>query len=121
MKDNDINDGSFLSVLLTLKENIMFNLNVAEVMVVERIDEDKVICHDINNDTHTWTCFKLKGLEVNEDDLVVVIFTNTDFRTNLKKVQNDSQTQNGNPECLHSKDCGIIIGILYQKGGEENE
>ena len=34
-KNNETTDGSFLSVLLALKENVMFNLNVADLAIVK--------------------------------------------------------------------------------------
>ena len=109
----DKNDGSFMSLLLTLKENIMFNTNVAEVMIVKNIDSKYIYCSEINNDKHIYPCYKLKDLTVNENDCVLVLFTNTDFRLNLEKLKLGQEIQNGNERCEHKKDYAIIIGILH--------
>ena len=107
------NDGNLLSLLNVLKENVMFNTNVAEVMIVKNKDSKYVYCSDINNDKNIYPCYTLNTLDVNEGDCVLVLFTNTDFRLNLEKIKNNEPLQNGNKRCEHKKDYAIIIGILF--------
>ena len=119
--NNQTTDGSFLSILLTLKENIMFSLNVAELMIVTRIDNDDVYCADINDSERTYVCAKLQNLTLKVDDVVLVIFTNKDFRSNLKKIKNKVQPQNSSMYCSHSKDNGVIVGVVYREEIENEE
>ena len=114
-----MNDGSLLSLLLTLKDNVMYNTNVAEVMKVNKINEDLIYCSEINSSKANCACCKLQDLNISINDIVLVLFTNTDFRANLKKIKNNQPTQDTNNRCEHSKSYGVIIGIIYGGNNEE--
>ena len=113
---NKVTNDDFLQVLLALKENIMKATGVAEVCQAVNVSDGVYSCKTISSGTNV-ECYPLQGLEVNIDDVVVVLFTDTDFRANLKRIKNGKETQAVKEGTLHAKDCGIIIGILYR--GEE--
>lgn len=196
-KNNETTDGSFLSVLLALKENVMFNLNVADLAIVNdwvilaNIDKSQVdfeniltpaedkeitftkleelaeaqegqyfktdevnvifkfynktkaeqfstnvheeanevnpvvdintyICNPINNSNETISAVKLNNVDVDIGDCVLILFTNTDFRTNLDKIRKNIAPQDGNKYVSHSKENGVIIGII-NKGESNND
>lgn len=109
--NKNLNDG-FLDVLLALKDNCMRNINVAEVCIVESVDSE-IRCSLLNNKKTIIHCAKLENLEVSKGDCVLVIFTNTDFRNNLKRLSNN-QTLLEVTEVTHKINCGIIIGIIKE-------
>ena len=103
----------FLRVLLALKSNVMKDLNVAELAIVNQIKNDTYYCSLINSSNITLNCIKLKNLQVQENDIVLVIFTNTDFRQNLKRIKSNQKTiDNVTNENLHNKSYAIIVGII---------
>lgn len=119
MKENIYSGNDFswedeLSSLLELKKVIMKNLNVAEVCKVEKVNENEIKCKLLNSD-NVIICDKLKDLVINKDDIVLVVFTDTDFRLNLKKEKLGKVTQIIENDFNHDLSYGIIIGIIYKK------
>ena len=110
MTDQFITD-DFLRVLIALKNNIMVDCNVCELAKVESISSDTYNCK-IFSTNGTIQAKALKDLEISVDDIVLVIFTNTDYRTNLTRAKNNQATEVINSEKMHNKSYGIIIGIL---------
>ena len=116
---NRVTNDDFLQVLLALKKNIMNNTGVAEVAQIVNVKEDFYSCKILSTGM-TVPGYSLKGLNVNVNDIIVLIFTDTDFRSNLKRIKKGQPSQEITQEVLHTKDCGIIIGILY-KEDEQND
>ena len=108
----------FLKVLLTLKKNIMRDLNVAEVCKVTEVNNNVYTVVSINNSNLRLKCTKLSSLNPKKDDLVLVIFTNTDYRLNLGKT--NKPFQNLPEETLHSLNYGIITGLVGEVDSERN-
>ena len=92
--------------------NRMKDLNVAEVGQVTEIKGDNYTITSLNNPSIKLKCLKLKNLQINLKDIVLVLFTNSDFRLNLNKIKNNQVTQKIEDENLHSKNFGIIIGSI---------
>lgn len=111
---NQITNSDVLQVLLALKANTMLNTNVAEVCQVTNITNEEIKCNILSTG-ETITCSKLMNLELMANDVVLVIFTNTDFRQNLRKLRNNKSTNQTETKVLHTKDFGIVIGIVYRK------
>lgn len=109
---NEVVSSDFLKVLLTLKDNIMKSTNVCMIGKVERIDNEKYIVSNINNSKLKISCSKVKNLTVEKDNIVVVLFTDEDNRTNLSRISKDTKTQDSNTTTLHSLDYGIIVAII---------
>ena len=107
---NRVDEPDFLKVLLTLKKNIMRDLNVAEVCKVTEVKEKEITVISINNSNLKLKCIKLASLDVQKDDLVYVSFNNTDYRLNYNRFKNNQILQNLNDSLLHSTNYGIIIG-----------
>lgn len=113
-KGNEVNSKDFLEILFALKNNIMKDLNVCEVAQIESISNDIYKCKILSTD-EVITAIPLQNLEIAQNDAVVILFSNTDFRTNLKRIQNDNVAITNDTLNLHNKSFGIIIGILYHK------
>ena len=113
-KGNEVNSKDFLEILFALKNNIMKDLNVCEVAQIESISDKIYKCKILSTD-EVITAIPLQNLQIAQNDVVVILFSNTDFRTNLKRIQNDNAGITDNTLNLHNKSFGIIIGILYHK------
>lgn len=121
-KGNNNTDASFLDVLFALKDNIMKDLNVADIVTVISVDNDnrKFRCKLLANPNLQVECTNLQSLEVKVNDVMLAIFTTSDFRTNLSKVKNDQQLLKVENQTLHSKNYGVLVGLIYRKETEEN-
>lgn len=113
-KGNEVNSKDFLEILFALKNNIMKDLNVCEVAQIESISNEIYKCKILSTD-EVITAIPLQNLQIAQNDVVVILFSNTDFRTNLKRIQNDNTAITDDTLNLHNKSFGIIIGILYHK------
>ena len=99
---NKITDSSALSLLLALKKNVMKDLKVAEIGIVTKIDSNGIQCSLLNTQQGYIICQKLKDLIISENDKVLILFTDTDFR----------QSKAQESETLHNINYGIVIGII---------
>lgn len=113
-KGNEVNSKDFLEILFALKNNIMKDLNVCEVAQIESISSEIYKCKILSTD-EVITAIPLQNLTISQNDVVVILFSNTDFRTNLKRIQNDNAAITDDTLNLHNKSFGIIMGILYHK------
>ena len=113
-KGNEVNSKDFLEILFALKNNIMKDLNVCEVAQIESISSGIYKCKILSTD-EVITAIPLQNLTISQNDVVVILFSNTDFRTNLKRIQHDNDGITDDTLNLHNKSFGIIMGILYHK------
>lgn len=113
-KGNEVNSKDFLEILFALKNNIMKDLNVCEVAQIESISNEIYKCKILSTD-EVITAIPLQNLQIAQNDVVVILFSNTDFRTNLKRIQHDNDGITDDTLNLHNKSFGIIMGILYHK------
>ena len=113
-KGNEVNSKDFLEILFALKNNIMKDLNVCEVAQIESISDKIYKCKILSTD-EVITAIPLQNLQIAQNDVVVILFSNTDFRTNLKRIQHDNDGITDDTLNLHNKSFGIIMGILYHK------
>lgn len=108
--NKNLNNG-FLDVLMALKKNTMKNTRVAEIGIVE--DSTNLKCSLLNNSSTYIQCTKLSSVTVNKGDVVLILFTDTDFRNNLKRI-NDNLKPLEVTEVNHSINYGVIIGIIKE-------
>ena len=101
-------------VLFAVRDNAMRNTNVADIAKVTIVD-NYLTCVDINN-AETIICTKLQGLDIMVNDTVLIVYTNTDFRENLSRIKQNIQVQTIKDCTLHSKNYGVIIGVIYRQG-----
>lgn len=106
---NKTDNPDFLKVLLTLKANIMKDLNVCEICKVVDISKDSYVVNPINNTKEKLYCKTITNSTLNKGDLVLVIFTNSDYRLNLKKIKAGEKPQEVAQTDLHSRNYGVII------------
>lgn len=109
-------DDSFIQILKLFKENIMTSVNVAEVAIVKQVNDDKILCTSINDEEVSFECEKLNDLELAKNDIVLILFTNKDFRQNLRRIKNNKGIVTQKNTVLHSASYGIIIGKI---GGQQ--
>lgn len=115
---------SFADVCEALKNNIMRNLSVAELVTITSVNDAASLYKTslLSNPSQTIECTKLQELDVKVNDVMLAIFTNTDFRTNLSKVKNGQAISEMKNQTLHSKNYGVLVGLIYRKQneGEQN-
>lgn len=115
---NNITDDDELEVLLALKRNIFKSLKVSSLGQVKELNESTInvgLFPIYSDETEiTIECYKLKDLEINKNDVVLVLFLDRNFKQNLNQVKNNQNKTNlnSNNSELHSLKYGIIVGIL---------
>lgn len=110
---NEVFSSDFLKVLLALKANINKDLKVADVAKVIQISNDSVNCQIITDNTNV-SCIALQNIALSIGDTVLILYTDSDFRTNLKRIKENQATQTVSSE-LHTKNYGVIVGIVYKE------
>ena len=111
-KGNNFVSSDFLRVLKALKENILIEINVADICQVTAINGVEEYIWKSITDESMITALTLEGETINVGDLVVVIFINGDFRTNLKRLKAGLVSQAIESNQRHSKAFGVIIKVI---------
>lgn len=112
----DLHD--LLEVFGAFKKNIMRSLCVAAVAKTESVTDGVAECSLLNAKSARIKCVPLSGLTVQANDIVLVVFTDTDYRVNLRKVKQGIQTQDiPDAKTRHSLNFGIIVGLVFRPGG----
>lgn len=116
MKSNEFSDGSLLNVLLALKENILTNLNAVDLGQVISIDENNnsYKCTLLNDPDKIIECIAIKDISINNNDVVLINFTKSDFRGNLTRIKNKSPAVKLNESNYYNLSYGIITNIVYR-------
>lgn len=112
---NQFSHSDLIRVLLQLKTITISSIKVAEVCKVVNINNNEIRCLTINTN-ETIYCNKLQDLVLQKNDIVLVIFTDTDFRQNLEKIKKEATTQIIDSKTnLHQISFGIVVGLIYRK------
>lgn len=117
-KANQFITKDLLKVLLTFKSHLMKTLKVADIFIVKSVKTEKNVdiyeCKALNNENTIINCFALSSLtdSIDKGSVVLVLFTDSDFRTNYKRLKNSQQTQTSESILLHDFSYGVIIGLL---------
>lgn len=112
---NATENSSFLDVCFALKNNVFRTLNVADVCVVREINGDILRCEYITDCKTNIECIKLQGLDIKVSDVVLVIFTNNDFRASLNVFKASQTNTDSKTTLYHEKAYGIVVGLIYRK------
>ena len=115
---NKTTSSAFLDVLDASKANIQSSTYVGRICKVESVNNDSITCININNEQQRLKCIAFQNLVIQKGDIVLVMFTDEDYRQNIKRIKNNERQQNYETTILHSLNYGVIIGIIYRK--EEN-
>lgn len=109
---NKVFSGDFLKVLLALKESIMKDIHCSELAIIKEVYANNCNCSLLSNPEIKINAYKTKGTICRVGDIVLVAFSDNDFRSNLLKKDNDSQLQAIDSPIKHQLDYGIIISNL---------
>ena len=109
---NQTQNDDLFSVLLALKDNIFRTLKCSDLGIVQNVSNDGIQCKLINND-NVVIATKLQDVEVQKDDVVLITFIDSDFRTNLKRLKLGQQRQIVK-SAYHNESFGVITGIVYR-------
>ena len=109
---NKVLSGDFLKVLLALKESIMKDIHCSELAIIKEVYTNNCNCSLLSNPEIKINAYKTKGTICRVGDIVLVAFSDNDFRSNLLKKDNDSQLQVIDSPIKHQLDYGIIISNL---------
>lgn len=109
------NEQTALDVCMALKGNVMRSLNVAELGIIKEINESNYRCKLINSDIQI-ECNAIMNLELQVNDVVLIIFTNNNYKNNLKRVKDNKQTITLDVNNLHSLEYGMILALVYRGG-----
>lgn len=112
---NETQDTSFLDVCFALKNNVFRTLNVADVCVVREINNESFRCEYITNSDTSIECIKFEGLDIKVSDVVLVVFTNNDFRASLNAFKAGQANTNATTQAFHEKSYGVIVGLIYRR------
>lgn len=118
---NETENTSFLDVCFALKNNVFRTLNVADVCVVREIYTNSFKCEYITNSDTYIECVKLESLTLKIDDVVLVVFTNNDFRASLNAYKSGQANTNATTQTFHDMKYGIIVGVVYRRNKDEEE
>lgn len=114
-KGNQFVSSDFLRVLKALKENILIEINVADVCQVSSVSgTNEYLCRSISDESIVSAISLDANDTINVGDFVLVVFTNNDFRTNLKRVKAGLPSQGSESTERHSKAFGVIVKIISQ-------
>lgn len=111
---NNVVSSDFLKVLLALKENIMKDIHCSELAIVKSIAETECLCSLLSNENEKINAYKMPSLEVEVGDIVQIIFSDSNFRSNLQKYNNNKSLQIVSND-RHSINNGVIIGSFRSK------
>lgn len=114
-RGNVTENTSFLDVCFALKNNVFRTMNVADVCIVREIKGNDIKCEYITNNGVAIICTKLQGLTLAINDVVLVVFTNNDFRASLNAIKANQTDTNFDGTDLHSNEFGVIVGIIYRR------
>ncbi len=112
---NKTENSSFLDVCFALKNNVFRTMNVADVCVIREISGDLIKCEYITDNNTSIHCAKIANVDCKVDDVVLVVFTNHDFRTSLNAFKNNQANTNFTSTAYHEKSYGVIVGVIYRK------
>ena len=111
---NKTSKHTLVDVALITKQSTMKDTNVAEICKVLDINDKGIKVSSINFEEQLY-CIALQNLDVQINDIVLVVYTNTDYRINLSRIKAGQSLQTLNNNTLHSKNFGVIIGLIYRK------
>lgn len=116
MNGNKTQSNDFLQILLAVKRNTMKETHVSTVATVVSIDAANMIasCKRLTSRNTDLLCIIPYDMDVQQGDIVCVLFTDDDFRVNLTKIKNNASYADVETSTLHSLEYGIVIKIIHR-------
>lgn len=118
MINNENSSSSFTDLIDALRNNIMRNTNVADLVQVIQVNDGTYKVQSITNTEVIIDCISLSGLTFQVNDIALILFTKNDFKANLTKIKNGQTITTTSNKTMHSKAYGILIGLVYRKETE---
>lgn len=118
LKGNQYESGDFIDLLYALKDNTLRAANVADLAIVTSITEDRKANCKLLNDQNTKLLAQIsENLLLKKDDVVLVIYTNSDYRGNLSryKAKQPLITEEKNAK-NHLISYAIVTNLIYRRG-----
>lgn len=114
---NKTENTSLVDLLLSVKRNVFKTLNTLDVYVVKQINDDLYVCQSIVNQDMSIECVSLQGIDVAQNDAVLVAFTGSDFRASLAQFKNNPNGvwSSKDTQEFHDLAYGVIIGRIWPK------
>ena len=114
-KGVSVEENDLTALVLALKYNINRDLNVATLAKV--VDVNKNVCEPFplieNEEKKNIYCLKIKNLELNVGDIVIILFCDRNFIQSYNQIINNQlPTKLKENTNLHSDKYGVIIGKL---------
>lgn len=116
---NYTDNTSFVDVLKTLKQNIFRTLYTAELAVVREIADEAYKCEMLTNRQVYISAIKFQDLDVQINDVVMIIFTGSDYRASLSAYKRGEADTSMSTSQFHQSKYGVIVGLIYHKTQEE--
>ena len=117
---NKVFSGDFLKVLLALKDSIMKDIHCSELAIIKEVYSNNCNCSLLSNPDIKINAYRTKGTICRVGDIVLVAFSDNDFRSNLVKKDNNAKLQAIDSTVKHQLDYGIIISNLTIGTGGTN-
>lgn len=112
---NEFDSSSFVDVLEMFRKKIGSGIHCLDIGIVSEVGSESCRVTLLNTDDISCNFIFLKDLHLTRGDLVLIGFTDTDFRKNLVAYKNDKPLVNAKETEYHKFVNGIIIGIIYHK------
>lgn len=113
---NRVSDSAFMSLVQAIISNVHRNIHTADIVLVKEVDdtERRYKCTRFANLDMIIYCTNLQGLQVKKNDIMLCIFTDTDYRKDIKEIANRREPYQRESETLHSLSYGILVGLVYR-------
>ena len=111
-KGNQVENASLMQLIQAMKINFAKDTHVADVVRVQLVQSSTCICQLLNQPQLVIECLFLDGLNLAKDDLALVLYTDTNVRGNLQRLEQSQTIQPVTTDQRHQLVNGIIIGKL---------
>lgn len=116
LQNNDYTSKDPIKTFELMKSNISASISVCRIAKITSVNDDLILCQDLNDKqmqipviAHTNNVL---DADLVVDKIVCILFTDTDYRTNLNRAKNGLSMIQTKLKTTHNINYGIIIGII---------
>lgn len=119
---NENQQYDLVTIFQSFQTKINRDLNVATFALVESVKNDDVTCKPFpireKTNSYSISAFLInENIEVKKGDIVLVIFTDRDYRNCINNI-NDNSNYTTDDSDLHSINYGVIISKIEKKSND---